>query len=578
MKKSFKNAFPIVAASLGNKFGVQIKIEGNAATTDGERITLPALNIDENNALREVAWGYLAHEAAHIRFSDFRFATIASSRPIRLKILNILEDIRIEKEIQAIYPGTKASLEAVVDYLLVEQPIPVDLDVSKVHPGFVLSWFLQDHLRVNILRQRALEASAIQAEAALETTFSTGVVTRLFGLLSDFDTCQSTEACLKLTDSIITMLEEEQAKENAANAKAKAESDEQAQHQPSDDADNSAETEPADNTPQPSALPEASPEDGDHLPDADESVGQHSMPLGQADNDPSQSGSLEAVLKACEQDLPEDIFQGIANLLSSQPTQYYDEMVSLASVSPHKKGEMGRQLVDSVLSESGKVRASLSGIVQSSQMNKPICKKSGTRIKGSRLARLAQGDTRVFQRSAPRVAANAAVHILLDGSVSMEGVIPLATKAVAALTLAFEGIAGVNPAITRFPYQDTDDVEVLLKHGQKLRPNADNLLPLAEGSSTPLDSALWFAASRVLATREKRKVIIVITDGEPNDARIGYLPTRSIIQRCLDSGIELVGIGVGMDVGHLFDKHIRINDISDLRKELFSISQALLAI
>ena len=185
MKKSFKNAFPIVAASLGNKFGVQIKIEGNAATTDGERITLPALNIDENNALREVAWGYLAHEAAHIRFSDFRFATIASSRPIRLKILNILEDIRIEKEIQAIYPGTKASLEAVVDYLLVEQPIPVDLDVSKVHPGFVVSWFLQDHLRVNILRQSALEASAILAEAALETTFSTGVVTRLFGLLSD---------------------------------------------------------------------------------------------------------------------------------------------------------------------------------------------------------------------------------------------------------------------------------------------------------------------------------------------------------------------------------------------------------
>jgi Mg-chelatase subunit ChlD len=578
MKKSLKNAFPIVAASLGNKFGVQIKIEGNTATTDGERVTLPALNIDENNALREVAWGYLAHEAAHIRFSDFRFATIASSRPIRLKILNILEDIRIEKAIQGIFPGTKASLEAVVDYLLVEHPIPVDLDVSKVHPGFVLSWFLQDHLRVNILRQSALEASAIQAEAALETTFSTGVVTRLFGLLSDFDTCQSTEACLKLTDSIITMLEEEQAKENAADAKAKAESDEQAQQQPSDDADNSAETESADNTPQPSALPEASPEDGDYLPDADESVGQHSMPLGQADNDPSQSGSLEAVLKACEQDLPEDIFQGIANLLSSQPTQYYDEMVSLASVSPHKKGEMGRQLVDSVLSESGKVRASLSGIVQSSQMNKPICKKSGTRIKGSRLARLAQGDTRVFQRSAPRVAPNAAVHILLDGSVSMEGVIPLATKAVAALTLAFEGIAGVNPAITRFPYQDTDDVEVLLKHGQKLRPNADSLLPLAEGSSTPLDSALWFAASRVLATREKRKVIIVITDGEPNDARIGYLPTRSIIQRCLDSGIELVGIGVGMDVGHLFDKHIRINDISDLRKELFSISQALLAI
>jgi cobalamin biosynthesis protein CobT len=302
------------------------------------------------------------------------------------------------------------------------------------------------------------------------------------------------------------------------------------------------------------------------------------MPLGQAEDVSSQGDTLEAVLTACEQDLPEDLFQGIADLLSSQPTPYYDEMVSLASVAPHKKGEMGRQLVESVLSESGKVRASLSGIVQSSQMNKPICKKSGSRINGSRLARLAQGDTRVFQRSAQRVAPNAAVHILLDGSVSMGGVIQLATQAVAALTLAFEGIAGVNPAITRFPYQDTDDVEVLLNHGQKLRPNADSLLPLAEGSSTPLASALWFAAARVLATREKRKVIIVITDGEPDDARIGYLPTRSIIQRCLDSGIELVGIGVGMDVGHLFARHIRIDDIADLRKELFSISQALLAV
>lgn len=578
MKNSLKNAFPIVAASLGNKLGVKINVEGSTAFTDGERVTLPALNVDEDKGLREVAWGYLAHEAAHIRFSDFGIAKIASSRPIRLKILNILEDIRIEKAIQAIYPGTKASLDKVVDYLLVEQPIPVDIDVSKVHPGFILTWFLQDYLRVNILKQRALAANATQAEAALDKAFSAGVVTRLFGLLSDFDRCQSTEACLNLTDSIITMLEEEQAKENAATAKAKAEADEQAQQQPSDDAENAAETESADNTQQPSALPAEPPEEGDSSTDADELAVQQSMPLGQAEDVSSQGDTLEAVLTACEQDLPEDLFQGIADLLSSQPTPYYDEMVSLASVAPHKKGEMGRQLVESVLSESGKVRASLSGIVQSSQMNKPICKKSGSRINGSRLARLAQGDTRVFQRSAQRVAPNAAVHILLDGSVSMGGVIQLATQAVAALTLAFEGIAGVNPAITRFPYQDTDDVEVLLNHGQKLRPNADSLLPLAEGSSTPLASALWFAAARVLATREKRKVIIVITDGEPDDARIGYLPTRSIIQRCLDSGIELVGIGVGMDVGHLFARHIRIDDIADLRKELFSISQALLAV
>lgn len=45
--RTLNDAFPIVAAALGNKLGVKVKVGGSQASTDGKMITLPAYNLDD---------------------------------------------------------------------------------------------------------------------------------------------------------------------------------------------------------------------------------------------------------------------------------------------------------------------------------------------------------------------------------------------------------------------------------------------------------------------------------------------------------------------------------------------------
>jgi cobalamin biosynthesis protein CobT len=87
-----------------------------------------------------------------------------------------------------------------------------------------------------------------------------------------------------------------------------------------------------------------------------------------------------------------------------------------------------------------------------------------------------------------------------------------------------------------------------------------------------MTEAIWFAAASLLRCQEPRKVMMVMTDGQPND----QLSTLEILQRCRDSGIETVGVGLGIDVSHLFPVAITINDFRELRSQLFELSKTLL--
>ena len=87
-----------------------------------------------------------------------------------------------------------------------------------------------------------------------------------------------------------------------------------------------------------------------------------------------------------------------------------------------------------------------------------------------------------------------------------------------------------------------------------------------------MTEAIWFGAAALLRCREPRKVLLVMSDGQPNDK----LSTLEILQRCRDSGIETVGIGLGIEVSHLFPVAITINDFRELRSQLFELSKTLL--
>lgn len=542
MKKNLtlNNAFPIVAAALGNKFGVNISVGGSDAYTDGKIINIPAYNLDDPS-YKDVAWGYLAHEAGHVRFSDFDVFRNAATTSIRKGIVNILEDIRIERLMQNTFPGTRLTTEKVVQHMIKTGGFEIagQNENEKAHPADVLSQFLLFRLRNDILGQTALSAYADTAELLLETTFPIGAVTRLFGLLSEVPELKGTRDCVRLTDRILSMIKEENEKEQDKALQ------QQSQQQDSDDS--------------------SSTSNNDNLEDQDS--GQFAQ-------------NLASVLSASDDDVPDDIFDIAKDILSSQPVNNYDSDIKLPiAMKPVLKPIDGNKLMSKVITESAKLKTSLQGLVQASRRVRIVHKYFGNRVDGRKLSRLYQGDSRVFEHRNNKKAPNTAIHLLLDGSTSMGDRPPgcdfplmdLAIESALALTLALEGISGVNPAVTRFPFDNEGNVVTLLKHGEKVRLNTSNFYPFRTGN-TPLHEALLYAASEVLSTREERKVIIVLTDGKPDDEDAA----KAIIRRIEVSGIEIFSIGIFFDTSYLFRKSIVINNVSELRSELFRIGRDVL--
>ena len=97
MYHTLRNALPIVAAALGRKFGVEVGVGGHEARTDGRHIQIPAVPDDPGS--RDLAWGYLAHEAAHVRYTDFAVYEQATREgPLQGILQNRIEDVRIQLE------------------------------------------------------------------------------------------------------------------------------------------------------------------------------------------------------------------------------------------------------------------------------------------------------------------------------------------------------------------------------------------------------------------------------------------------------------------------------------------------
>ncbi len=199
MLQRLQNALPIVAAALGRKFGVTVGVGGREARTDGETIQIP--DLPEDPLSRTLAWGYLAHEAAHVRYTDFAVYTEAMREgPLQANLQNVIEDVRIEQALAGPYPGTRASIAAVLAQLLAEgrlaAPQPSD------HPAQVLAGYVLLALRHEVLGQRVLAGEAHRAAVSLRAVFPAAFIDRLRSLLAEVPELKNTAETVELARRI----------------------------------------------------------------------------------------------------------------------------------------------------------------------------------------------------------------------------------------------------------------------------------------------------------------------------------------------------------------------------------------
>lgn len=589
-RKTIYNALPIVAAHYGEQFGVKVVVGGSEAATDGKTVFIP--NVSDSFPDHNIVWGYLGHEAAHIRFTNFEiFGSIPANQSIRRALLNVIEDVRIEKAMAEKFPGTYSDLVSTATYVRDSGMFPRVKPTD--HPAEVLVQKVLQWSRTNILGQ-PLEEYEKLAEIAMQEIFSQGVNTRLAVMLRKVVTAQSTQDCLTITDSILTMLKDEAEKQpdNQDGNDSGSDSGQQDSKagDPGQDGNNqndqpiSSDDSSADAG---DSKKDGSDQDKDTSSDAGDSQSQEgdssdsdatdastsSLESSGSTNQSDQSNVNENITKALEAsdiDITKDVMEQLKSEMCKEAIQNGDNTYCSVPDAPYAKGNNGKgqNLLRTVLANSSKVRSQLMGLIQAANRSGSSLRRRGKRIDSRRVTRLLSGDTRFFISREEKIAVNTSIHILTDLSSSMRSHQALvAQEASLSIALALEPVPGVDVAVSYFMGTANDPVRKVLKNGERARINADRFTESSRGY-TPMAEAIWHAAFELSKTKSNRRIIIVITDGKPDNAN----STKTVLELCDKSSIETVAIGISStSVKDFFANYSVIENVDELPKTLFNL-------
>ena len=223
-------------------------------------------------------------------------------------------------------------------------------------------------------------------------------------------------------------------------------------------------------------------------------------------------------------------------------------------------------------SESSRLAAQLSGLVQAKTLTRRRTGKRGMKLDGRRLHRAALNDGRMFKKRSESIAVDACVHISLDISASMGSRMLLAREAVLSLLLALKSIKGVTASASAYPGTSEERVYAIASGQDKATTVAERLAALDSHDTTPMATGLWHAIHQVLQEKAQRRLILMITDGEPDIDH--YDAVVDLVKRCQQSAIDVVGLGIRVEsVNGLFSDGLVIDQLSQLKDRLFSITQ-----
>lgn len=548
-------ALPLMAQMLGRKLGVKVEIGGDAAYTDGQTIHLPCLPLD-SRPLEILANGFIDHEAAHVRYTDF---TVSVPPGLAKWLTNLLEDIRIEQALGRDYPGSRHNLAALVDYLEQNPDESTPLITESSVVAQVLD-ALHKLLRARVLRQGLLVPQAEALEARLDALLPEGVVIKLLALAFEVRHAASTTAVRDLALRIVEMLKEEEAAAKASTPPA-----------PPDRPGAGKKAAPG------AAASASSPDAGADAQRQEGQASASSSPTGSkpADALPGGQGPIETLtaLLAADPSSTEgpDLGAQTRTRLTAAASETSEARVVIAGYDPPPPNPAPQEKARQARAATAALHHRLGVLVQTHQASEHWAACQGRRLNTHRLYSVQWPQARLFDRRVERWATDTAVALLLDCSGSMARDMALANQAVLALALALDYLPGVACWAAAFPGRRDQRVIPLKQFQERASCIAGRLEVRAHGG-TPLAGALLRAGLELIGRSEPRRLLIVATDGQPEEIDL----VCSILARCRASGLEVLGLGIGQaldDVENLFGRRdaVAIQTIQELAPTLFTL-------
>lgn len=514
-----KNALPIIVANYAKAFNINVRMQGSFAYTDGKEIVIPRLNLSDERTAR-LAYGYLAHEAAHVRYTDFKIVKSIKVNFTFFSLFNVLEDARIERLIGREFIGVWENLE----FLRSSFDEKLNEVINKQHHPFTLIFsFISYYLCVKSQGFDSQRKNAFLLLNKVRALLCRKALIKLIFLIKKAPALKNSAAVFKLCEQIGTLLS---LKESYKSDDSVSKSDLQAINGKEFFKENRFFRD--DNLFAKVCLNKAEKA----YVGADKSV---LLNLEAAKDNGSSRDDL-----------------GVVGSFLCKEGNVKNVLTTAAELYPLKRSLMqsARAFVD----------------------RKRAGRQSHTYLDTKHLARLFMYDDRVFLKKEREEDFITYIHILVDVSGSMmikeKGEkrmrSEIACSCAYSLASALEGIDGIFCEVTFFPGFKSE-YEIALRHNERASRVAARFDQKPRGS-TPLAQALWYALGRQQEISCQRNIFIVITDGVPDSVS----QTAKALEFAKEHLCEVYGFGIESAAGSdLFTSFAVVNKVGDLPRAVF---------
>lgn len=498
----------IAMQALGSRMGVILRIEGDQAYTNGSEIIIPTLPPDDQKAA-VLARGYVDHEAAHVRHSDFGRDMGTWGE--------LIEEVYIERKQCANYPGCTINLRELIAILKHEDG---NFRGTKSQPMSLLTSWLICRGRSAVLGQ-PLGDIASEMETWSRQNFGDHFCDQFAACVAKIGSCDSLDDCVNLGNEIEALI---------ANPPSPRQQDKK---------------------------PGAGKKDqgagnGNDPSDGDKGSG---SPSGSGAGKPATAKQKDNLEKLRSDDVGKatqkvDLGKIVAQMLGKEHnrgerTGNLEEIPGTHHPSVGADSDAGDRIriegelgFDDARRKTSRMRSQLAGLLQAVRLQQCNAKSAGHRIDSRSVYRVAcrTPDTRLFAARRDKQDDNTAIVLLTDRSGSMNPEkMCVALQATFVTAEALELLPGVTCAAGAFPW-DRDLVE-LKAFGAKPRAGFFNI---GSSGGTPMAEALLWGGMLLTHRPERRKIVIPMTDGQPDDIE----KTRKAVDRLKECGIEVYGIGI----------------------------------
>ncbi|MFA0622663.1 hypothetical protein AB4571_02180 [Vibrio breoganii] len=331
-------------------------------------------------------------------------------------------------------------------------------------------------------------------------------------------------------------------------------------------------------------------ENGIAVPTPQELMDSESEILVEAVNANADTDSLLDKFKKEVNKLSPDLEVQLREKVDDERVQYTPAVTGL-----QRQAFVSGNTLREYMSEQKRVKSALMKHRQFVLSKKKEISRNGKRINTKRVARLRQGDVRVFSRTLfskgnTRVDGHSVV--LLDTSASMSScnLIARASRACHALLGGLNAIDGMSTSCLTFGGTGNRIVHRVKEEREKVtRKMVERFEAISPAGGTPLASGLWSAMADVALSDKEVGDIYIVTDGYPNDAACGFIETREAVMAHKATGGRVYCIQIlnGESTNASYDAalsalfgtgFVQIADQSELSRSLLEVSKTAVAV